>query len=321
LFELHTRAGRTDQAWLCASALLALGAAEMDHELAADQMKATTSALKPSATLDDEAWRKLSAPGVDAEVGAVLEALLPAAVAMRVDELRTKKKLAPLDPEKKQAKTSTVSAVRTFLWASQVLGVELPELYVLRDVPGGVAAVQGASPRTALGFDVTSGMGVPALAFLAARHLTYYRPSHYALVFYPTIGELSGLVLSAIKLARPKVAASKPIAQAAKRLGKELERLGPAARSRLDAAVERLESRGGKLDLAAFARGVELTAQRAGLLLSGDLKIALSLVDAEERTVADVSAVDRRGELLASCASTAFSELRARLGVAARGGG
>jgi tetratricopeptide (TPR) repeat protein len=321
LFELHTRAARTDQAWLCATALVALGAAEMDHDLAVDQMKSTTSTLRPQASLDDEAWRKLAAPGVDEEVGAVLEALLPAAVAMRVEELRGKKKLVELDPQKKQPKTSTVSAVRTFLWASQVLGVEPPELYVLPEVPGGLAAVQAQAPQTAIGLEVTSGMSVPALAFLAARHLTYYRRSHYALVFYPTIADLSALVLSAIKLARPKLAASKPIAQAAKRLGKELDRLGEGARAKLDTAVVRLESRGSKLDLAAFARGVELTAQRAGLLLAGDLKLALSIVDGEERAVADVSSADRRGELLASCASSAFSELRARLGVAARGGG
>jgi tetratricopeptide (TPR) repeat protein len=316
LFELHTRAGRTDQAWLCANALVALDAAEMDHELLVDQMK---SAQRPSAALDDDAWRKLVAKGVDDETGKVLEALLPAAVAMRVDELRAKKKLPSLDPQKKQPKTSTVSAVRTFAWASQLLGVDLPDVYVLPDVPGGVAAVQAPEPATAIGLAVTSGMSVPELAFLAARHLTYYRRAHYALVFYPTIADLSAIVLSAMKVVRPKLAASKPIAQAAKRLGKELDRLGPDAKGKLDLAVKRLEERGTKLDLAAFVRGVELTAQRAGLLLANDLKVALAIVDREERAVADVSAADRRGELLAACASASFSELRARLGVAVGG--
>jgi len=41
-----------------------------------------------------------------------------------------------------------------------------------------------ATATTALGPEVTSGLGVSALGFLAARHLTYYRPEHYALVFY-----------------------------------------------------------------------------------------------------------------------------------------
>jgi hypothetical protein len=59
-------------------------------------------------------------------------------------------------------------------------------------------------------------------------------------------------------------------------------------------------------------RGVELTAARAGLLLCGDLVTAAGLVRAETRAVADLSTEERRGDLLAFCASRAHLALRAQ---------
>ena len=160
LFELHVRAGKSDRAWLTAVALHELGAADMDHELYLEQVKATSGSLRPAAALDDASWRKLAAPGVAPEVGAILRAILPAAIAMRTGELRTAKKLLEMPESGKQSKESTASVVRSFAWAAQLLGVELPDLYVLPDVPGGIAAVQSAVPSTALGPQVTSGLGV-----------------------------------------------------------------------------------------------------------------------------------------------------------------
>ena len=75
------------------------------------------------ATLAHEAWRKLSAPGVDATVCAILRAILPAAIAMRVEELAAAKKLVELDLGAKQPEGSTASVVRSFAWAAQLLGV------------------------------------------------------------------------------------------------------------------------------------------------------------------------------------------------------
>ncbi len=319
LFELHVRASRADRAWLSAVALTELGAAEVDHELYLEQVKATSGSLRPAAPLDDAAWKKLAAPGVDAEVGDILRAILPAAIAMRTSELRAANRLVELPEGARQAKESTASVVRSFAWAAQLLGVELPDLYVVPDVPGGVAAVQSPIAATALGPQVTSGLAVPQLAFLAARHLTYYRPEHYALVFYPSVADLSALVLAAVKLAMPKMPASKPIQEGAKRLGARLDPDG-AAKDALARAVASLEDRGGRMDLAAYVRGVELTAHRAGLLACGDLAVAMAQMtgEADTRRIADLTLANKRGDLLSWCAGSAATELRSRVGTAAK---
>jgi len=316
LFALHQRAGRVDRAWLAGTALEELGAADMDQQIVVDQFR-IDGPIRPSRSLDDVAWEELvRAPGGDDVVAGVLRAIVEAAVAARVDELRDAKKLVALDPAQRQSATSTVSAVRSFQWAAQVLGVEMPAIYVLPDVPGGVAAAAVAAPSTALGPDVLRGMTTKDLAFLAGRHLTYYRAEHYALVHYPTLPELSALFLGAVKLAMPELPVPPHLADAVARRRKSLARhVSGEARRNLDAAVKRLDARDGRVDLAAWIRSVELTAQRAGLLLCGDLRTAVARLGAETRAIADLTMEQKRGDLLGYCASEKLSRARALLQV------
>ncbi len=159
LFGLHQRAGRADRAWLAATALEELGAADVDQQLVADQFR-PDGPIRPARSLDDAGWDEvLRAPGADDVVADVLRAIVDAATNARIEELRETRKLFALDPAKLQSATSTVTAVRSFQWAAQVLGVEAPELYVHDDVPGDIAAVPAPHPSTALGPDVASRSG------------------------------------------------------------------------------------------------------------------------------------------------------------------
>ncbi len=318
LFELHNRRGDVDRAWLAATALEELRAADMDHQLLIGQFRLEPgTGVRADAVLDDEAWsRLLRAPGSDDAVAAILSIVGRAAAASQVHSLRAKKKLFSLNPERKQSTESTASIVRTFVWASHVLGAPLPDLYVYDDVPGGLAAVQGEAMATAMGPAVRSGLPVRELAFLVGRHLTYYRPEHYALIFFPTLAEMTKLFLAAVSLALPSLfsAAGRSVAALRAKLGNELQE---GERDALVAAAERFEERGGKLDLASWIRGVELTATRAGMLLSGDLAVVMHVLRREQRSIADVSLDDKRADLLAFSASSALAELRRMLRVEA----
>jgi len=319
LFALHQRAGRTDRAWLAGVALEELGAADMDQQLVVDQFR-LDGPIRPSRSLDDVAWDELlRAPGADDVVADVLRAIVDAAVAARVEELRDAKKLVALDVSRRQSATSTVSAVRSFQWAAQVLSVEVPHLYVMDNVPGGIAAIPVAAPSTALGPDVLRGLNARDLAFLAGRHLTYYRPEHYVLVHYPTIGELSALFLGAVKLILPDLAVPAHLTEATTRKRKLLSRhVDGDAKKRLDVAVRRFDARDGRVDFAAWVKSVELTAQRAGLLLCGDLRVATTRLRAETRNIAELTLEQKRGDLLAFCASEKVARARTMLSVDAR---
>ncbi len=320
LFEIHTREGHTDRAWLAAMALEELKMAELDHELIADQYR-PEGALRPANALDDAAWDSfVRAPGSDESVAQILRAVGPAAIQVSVQALADAKKLIELPAEKKQDITSTASIVRTFVWASQVLGVTLPDLYLLDDVPsGGVAAVPLGTPSTAFGKSVVSGLPVQDLAFIAARHLTYYRPEHYALVFYPTLNDLTILFLAAVRVSLTELPVPAGIEAAVLALQKKIEAvLTPEAREALDDGVHRFESEGGRVDLAGWMRSVGLTAVRAGLVLSGDLAVASRVIRREDRSISELSKEDKIDDLLSFCASEKLAVLREWLGVAAR---
>jgi hypothetical protein len=131
------------------------------------------------------------------------------------------------------------------------------------------------------------------------------------------VTEATALVLAAVKLARPELPVPAHAAAAAAKLRKELvAHATEAQRSELAIAVERLDVRGGKVDLAAWIRGVELTANRAGLLLAGDLAVAMRMLRQEQRGIADLTFEDRRADLLGFSASRQYADLRARLGLA-----
>jgi tetratricopeptide (TPR) repeat protein len=316
LFALHQRAARTDRAWLAATALEELGAADVDQQLVADQFR-PEGPIRPARSLDDAGWDEvLRAPGADDVVAEVLRAIVDAATAARIEELREARKLFALDPAWLQSATSTVTAVRSFQWAAQVLGVDAPELYVLDEVPGGIAAVPAPGPSTALGPEVLRGLGPKDLAFLAGRHLTYYRREHYALVCYPTLPELSALFLGAVKLVMPELPVPGYLSEAVARRRKTLvKHADDAQKKTLRAAVERLDARGGRVDLTAWIKSVELSAQRAGLLLCGDLKVAMTRMRAENRAIAELGLEQRRVDLLAFCASDRLGRARGLLGV------
>lgn len=316
LHELHTRAQRPDRAWLMATCLEELGAADVSHELVIEQFR-PDGPIRPTTALEDGWWDEcLRAGGADPIVCEILLAVSEAAIELRLEELAAKKKLPLLDPATKQDRASTASVVRTFVWAARALGIGAPDLYLLDDVPNGIAAVPAVVPGTALGPQVRSGMTVQQLAFLAGRHLTYYRPEHYALVFFPTLAELSSLVLTAVRVVIPGISVPPP-GDGDSRIASELGgRIEPEKRAALEGAVARLDARGGRLDLLAWIRHVELTAARAGLMLAGDLRVPMRMMKDEARAIGELSGETKRGDLLAFCASDAYGKLRERMGVA-----
>ena len=319
LYDLHTRAQRPDRAWLVATCLEELGVADVAHELVIEQFR-PDGPIRPTTALDAGLWNEcLRARGADPIVCDILLAVSEAAIDLRLEELAAKKKLPLLDEAKKQDKASTASVVRTFLWAARALGIALPDLYLLEDVPNGIAAIPATAPVTALGPQVRTGMTVQQLAFLAGRHLTYYRPEHYALVLFPTLADLSALVLAAVRLVIPGISVPPPPDGESKVTLDLGARLAADKREALENAVARLDERGGKLDLLAWIRHVELTAARAGLMLAGDLRVPMRLMKEETRAIGELGSDTKRGDLLAFCASDAYGKLRERMGVAIHG--
>ena len=311
LFALHVSAERTDRAYFAALALEELDAAHATARAVLEQHR-HTGPLRARASLDDTSWSLLRAPGKDDVVEAIFAAISRPAIAASIDERRERKKLVSLDPAQRQSATSTATIVRSFHWAARVLEVACPALYVLDEVPGDVAAVPLAEPSTAFGPGVLRGLSTKDLAFVAGRHVTYYRPEYNVLVYFPTVDELRVLLVAAVQLALADVAppsGAGPVSSLRARLARHATEDDRAA---VADAARRLDARGGRADLAAWARGVELTAARAGLLLCGDLRTAMTRIRAEMREGRD--GIDStRADLLAFSASRGLADLHEAL--------
>jgi hypothetical protein len=93
------------------------------------------------------------------------------------------------------------------------------------------------------------------------------------------------------------------------RLARHIE---PDQRAALDRAVRDLDARGGNAALGAWMSSVELTASRAGLLLTGDLATATTIVATETRGQGAIPVAIRLGDLIAFCASRAHAGMRSR---------
>jgi tetratricopeptide (TPR) repeat protein len=309
VFAAHRRAGRTDSALLAALALEELEAADVDHQVLIDQFR-SVGPVRVRTSLDEATWRSLLAPGSDDVLTALFAAVENAAIAARVEELREQRRLVALDPADRLAEESTASIVRSFQWAARVLSIPCPHLYLRDDATGGVAAIAAREPSTALGPSVLSGPSAKELAFLAGRHLTFYRPGHQVLLYYPQRDELTTLLLAAAQVAMPKAAApsNDPAVIALRaRLSRHIE---ADERAALQKAVRDLDKRGGQAALGAWMCSIELAAGRAGLLLSGDLASATAVLRGESRDVANVPADTRRGDLIAFCASRTHAAVR-----------
>ncbi len=308
-FEIYRRNGSVDGALLAAMALEELGALSSDQRILVDHAR-LVGPVRARAPIDAAAWGLLRAPGYDEVLAALFAGIEDAAIRVKVESLRAARKLPLTDREQRLSETSTASVVRTFQWAARFLGVRCPDLYAADHVPG-IEVIQAREPSTALGRTVLSGRSAKDFAFLAARHLTYLRSEHRVLLYYPTRDELTELLFATVQLGlreSASAAASPEIRALRARLA---TRIDEPARQALIQAVQALDARGGQARIGAWMRGVELTAARAGLLLCGDLATAAGLVR-ETRAVTDLSSEERRGDLLAFCASRAHLALRAQ---------
>ena len=316
LFELHARASRPDRALYAALCLEDLSATEADHELYLQQLR-PASPIRPTMPLATADLTKMRAHGSDDILQEILSIVRVVAVQHRVDTLSREHRLSITADMKKLDPEGTGSAARTFAWAGKVLGIDLPDLVVIDDDKTSVAAMRAASPTVAVGPGMLTGKSVMELAFLAGRHLVYYRPEHYALVFYPTLADLTALVLGALSVVRPDLGRPTAIRAEMDVLFNKLSaKLSDEEKTALRLVADRLDARGGKLELLTWMRSVELTATRCGFLLASDLRVAMKIIKAEERVIAELSSEDRRTDLLAFAVSAVHSEVRDKLGVA-----
>jgi tetratricopeptide (TPR) repeat protein len=318
MHRVASRAGDIDRAYCACAVLVHLGEADLDEQILYQQY-APESSLPSLQPFDDDAWALLQPDDHDEAVGEVLRAIEPAAVALRIEELRAQRKLAVADGKDVQKpETSTLSAVRMVQWAARLLALELPDILARPDdVPGGIAMLPAERPLVVLGRTALSGRSLPELAFLVTRELAYVRAAGRIPTFYKSLGDMKALVVAAMELASARAPRSRNATSIAKGLQ---QKLSEADRVRVVEAVERLTRDRTQIDLIRWGRGVELIACRAALVAADDITVAARMLAVDGRASAGLSASDRVRDLTGFSVSQRFFALRRLLAAPTRGG-
>ena len=313
LHRIYQARGDADRAWCVAQALVALGVATPEEQAEFEAHRSQTL-FAPRAGLSQSAWYdQLFHPEEEVLTGQIFGVIAPAALLGRVTALRRDGKLHQPKPETRQdVAKATVTAVRAIPWAAAILGLAAPPLFVEREREGGFMHLPGVPPVTVVGKSVLSGRTQLEHAFLAGRHLSWYRSEHYVKTLFTSVPDLEDLFLAALVIGNPGL----PIAEGMKRrvtpIAKAIQPLlEPAQLDTLRGCFLRFVEEGARTNLQRWSLATEKTACRAGFLLANDLGTALKLLEAEERGQGELAR-----DLLAFATSERYFQLRRQLGIA-----
>lgn len=313
LRKLYTESKRADAAYCICQALFTMNFAEPDEERFFRRMRAEgpAAAVEP---LSEGDWQAhLMHTDADPLLTEIFAAIEPAVL---------KKNGQPLEALGYQLAYAVDLArhpypmSQTINYASSVLGMTPPVTFQNPNDPSGVSFLHAHTPGIVLGAAALAAeLPAQAAAFIAARHLTYYRPGLYLRHLVPTGTGLRAWLFAAIKLITPAF----PIA--AELSGPVTENLaaiepvvvGPA-RELLGSAVTKL-LQSGAIDLKKWVAAVDLSADRAGFIVANDLELANEMIKAADEASSAVQQKDRLKELTLYGVSEQYFAIRQKLGI------
>jgi len=321
LRRLYAELGKYDQVWCVASTLSFLKQADAEEMRFFEQYRGKGLARVKS-RLTEENWQKhLFHANEDRFISLVLANISQTVIAIRAHEHREygiKRK------DRRDLATDQLMLSRVFVYASQVLGVSMPELYLRQDWAGDMEFVsarekQQLCPALIVGTGMLQGRQEKELAYALGKRLTLLRADHVMRWprIVPQVSELKAFFLAALKLVQSKVPVKPDMQQAVAERVELLRRfLPPQQMETLAEVVRRFFESKSEADLHKWATAVDHTSTRAGFLLCNDLEVAVQQILSEPIAVGSADPKDKVRDLIQWSVSEEYFELRSHLGLA-----
>jgi len=294
-------AERPDAAFLAASALVALGLADDEAE-GLYQRYRPRFVIRAQRPLGLAEWSHLRHPGDSLEIGALMELVAPAVRALMplgLEDLELDEALRVPEVD------LPAGFARMRAYVAGLFGVPPPAVYVRNDFGRQIHVGAVDPPILLAGDDALTSPERGELAFRMARAMTYVWPGRAVGGSRPA-RILKRVVLAVFADAAPAaaatIAADPEVAAARDALGV----LDAEPRQRAHGVVMRLVARSPSFNLSKWSRALARTADRAGLLVSGDLPAA-------RRFAAEATALGE--DLIDFALSPAHLTLRTELGL------
>jgi tetratricopeptide (TPR) repeat protein len=321
LRRLYAESGKYDQVWCVAATLAYLKQADAEELRFFEQYRGKGLA-RVKARLTEENWQKqIFHRDEDRYVSLVLANISQTVIAIRAQE---HKDYGIRRKDRRDLATDQLMFSRVFVYASQILGVSSPELYLRQDWAGEIEFVsardkQQLCPALIVGAALLQGKQEKDLAYALGKRLTLLRSDHVMRWprIVPQVSELKAFFLAALKLVQPKVPVKpdmeQPVAERVELLRRflppqHLEQLAEVVRRFLESKVE--------VDLHKWAIAVDYTSTRAGFLLCNDIEVAAQQILSEPIAVGSADPKDKIRDILQWSVSEEYFELRSHLGLA-----
>jgi hypothetical protein len=263
----------------------------------------------------DEWAELLMHPDEDRLTGEILSEVATAVLLGQLSALRREGVAGPSYPsEEADPSKSTVEAVRCLVWASAFLGLKTPPISIAPTDPGLVELVLSPKPSSRLGqLALAADRSAAQLAFMAGRHLTWYRAEHIVGKLAGSTRHLEDVFLAALMLGNPGLPMTDEIKKRVEPIARTIAPLVDAdAVGKLRGYFARFVEQGGRTNLAKWRRCADRTAAATGLLLANDLRAAEAVLRLEDESQLE----ERMNELIVFFSAGRCSILRKRIGIA-----
>lgn len=201
-----------------------------------------------------------------------------------------------------------------FKYVARTLGMDSLELYKVAGMSG--LSLGNTFPVCLVaGEDMFKDRPKRELWFTVGKALAFSRPELSMVRLHPP-EEVEAIVQAAVSLAMPNFAITADPALVAEQQRRLSGSLSEAARPALFRAAKEATRDPQSLDLRPYLEAAEHTANRAGVLLSGDVEVAMRCLSQDQGAAARLPLRSKVRDLMLFCMSEPYSKLRASLGLA-----
>lgn len=311
LRRVYTERKNPDAAWCLCQALYVLKLAAPDEERFFKRMRSDDPAYAQAVLTETDYAQLLNHEDLDPLLTDLFGLIEPAVIASRGYELAD----LGYDPNLAVDLANHPYPIgQTLHYACGVMGLPPPPAFENTNDPGGLAFLDTKVPAISMGVGVLTGEIHPqALAFLAGRHLLYYRPGLFLRQLVGTGTGLKSWLFAAIKYISPQFLVAPELeGPVTDNVATLHALLSHHIKDDLARVVAKLLQSSRSLDLKRWVSAVDYTADRVGFALAHDLETAVEVIRSSEE--AQSSVVQRRlKELVLYSISPKYFQLREAL--------
>ena len=314
LFRSLQRGDDLDRRWCITHVLCYLGQANAEERDIHDK-HASNVVVRPARAVNKDEWTELLMhPDEDRLTGEIFADVAPAVLLGQLSALRREAvPETPYPTQEVDPRTSGLEVVRCMVWSAAFLGLKVPPMSVAPEDPGIVELVLSPKPASRIGKQALVGRSSKELAFLAGRHLSWYRGEHIVGKLAGSTRHLEDIFLAALMIGNPGLPATDEIKQRVEPIARTIAPLLDAlAVDKLRGYFARFVEQGGRTNLHKWRRAADRTAACTGLLLANDLHAAEAILKLEDESQLS----ERMDELIVYFAAGRCSLLRKRIGIA-----